>query len=155
MGAKYQQLADRLIAAARTGQRVVEFTFDEVAGLVGGLPPSAHERRQWWANSSSVQAQAWREADWHVDHVNFIQQQVRLLRGKVGGSYLARGRRPASETASAVLVNESDLAELDVRVHMTWQHAWSRLARRGRRLGVPRASAVTRDLPAHLARPGH
>ncbi|MFD4190740.1 GIY-YIG nuclease family protein [Amycolatopsis thermoflava] len=55
--------------------------------------------------------------------MDFIQQQVRLLRGKVGGSYLARGRRPASETAAAVLVNESDLAELDVRVHMTWQHA--------------------------------
>lgn len=55
--------------------------------------------------------------------VNFAQQRVRFARGKVGGSYLARGRRPASETAVAVLVSETELAELDVRVHMTWQRA--------------------------------
>ena len=28
---------------------------------------SAYKLRQWWANDSKVQGQAWRAAGWHVD----------------------------------------------------------------------------------------
>ncbi len=35
-------------------------TFEQIAGLVGGLPPSAYRYREWWANSRShVEAAAW------------------------------------------------------------------------------------------------
>lgn len=123
MTGKYAPLADHLAALAAAGSHSAEFDFAEVAGLVGGLPDSAYRNRQWWANSSLVQAQAWREADWHVDYVSFDRQRVRFTRGKVGGTYQERGRRPAAETAAAVLVTETDSAELDVCVHMTWLRA--------------------------------
>jgi predicted GIY-YIG superfamily endonuclease len=120
---KYRQLSEHLAALAESGRESAEFGFADISALVDGLPPSAYENRQWWANSSLTQAQAWRDADWHVEYVSFDRQRVRFARGKVGGSYQARGRRPASETAAAVLVTETDSAELDVRVRMTWQRA--------------------------------
>jgi hypothetical protein len=98
----------------------VECTFAEIAALVDGLPASAFESRQWWANSSLTQTQAWRQAGWHVDGVEFGRQRVRFARGKVGGSYLARGRRPATEKAVSLLLTELEPVELDVQVRMRW-----------------------------------
>jgi hypothetical protein len=114
---KYEPLRQHL--AARDGSSV-ELTFAEIAELVHGLPASAYGTRQWWANSSLTQAQAWRQADWHVDTVSFDRRRVRFARGKVGGSYLARGRKPAKEKAAPVLSDEFDPVELDVRVHLRW-----------------------------------
>lgn len=123
MTGKYQPLAARLAALSASDRHSVEFTFAEIADVVGGLPPTAYGTRQWWANSSSIQAQAWRDADWHVDHVNFERELVRFARGRVGGSYRERGHRSARDTAAAVLVTETDSVELDVRIAMTWQRA--------------------------------
>jgi hypothetical protein len=55
---KYDPLTEALRAAAARGQDTVEMSLRQVADLVGGLPASS-ERRQWWANSSQVQALAW------------------------------------------------------------------------------------------------
>jgi hypothetical protein len=123
--------------------------FDDCNSLkVGGLPPTAYDTRQWWANSSSSHAQSWRDADWHIDYVDFRRQRVRYTSGRVGGSYRDRGHRPAREAAA--LVAETDAAELDVRVHMSWQRAgqvaldtratWCFLPCRARRasIGSPR-----------------
>lgn len=117
MTGKYEPLRQHL--ATRDGSSV-ELTFAEIAELVHGLPASAYGSRQWWANSSLTQAQAWRQADWHVDTVSFDRRRVRFARGKVGGSYLARGRRPAGEKAAPVLPDEFEPVELDVRVRMRW-----------------------------------
>ncbi|MEU8632909.1 hypothetical protein AB0C38_12125 [Amycolatopsis sp. NPDC048633] len=117
MTGKYEPLRQHL--AARDGPSV-ELTFAEIAELVHGLPASAYSTRQWWANSSVTQAEAWRQADWHVDTVSFDRRRVRFARGKVGGSYLARGRRPATKKAAPVLPDEFDPIELDVRVQMRW-----------------------------------
>jgi hypothetical protein len=117
MTGKYEPLRHHL--ATQDGGSV-ELTFADIAALVDGLPASAYGSRQWWANSSLTQAEAWRQADWHVDQVNFDRQRVRFARGKVGGSYLARGRRPATERAIAVLSDEFEPVELDVRVRMRW-----------------------------------
>jgi hypothetical protein len=114
---KYEPLRHHL--TARDGDSV-ELTFTEIAALVDGLPPSAYSSRQWWANSSLTQAEAWRQADRHVDLVDFDRQRVRFARGKVGGSYLARGRRPAVERVIPVLSGEFEPVELDVRVRMRW-----------------------------------
>jgi hypothetical protein len=63
---KYAPLRQYLERAAARGQASVEMDFAQVADLVGGLPVSAYHRRQWWANDSKVEAQAWRAAGWHA-----------------------------------------------------------------------------------------
>jgi hypothetical protein len=52
---KYEPLTALLRAASARGQRTVELDFEAIAMAVGGLPPSS-DVRQWWANSSQVQA---------------------------------------------------------------------------------------------------
>ena len=59
----------------------MEFTFAEIAALVGGLPPSAYEWPAWWSNSGHTQAEAWRQANWRVDQVSLDRQRVRFARG--------------------------------------------------------------------------
>ncbi|MEV6646508.1 hypothetical protein [Amycolatopsis sp. NPDC051371] len=144
MSGKYEPLRQHL--AARDGSSV-ELTFAEIAELVHGLPASAYGSRQWWANSSLTQAEAWRQADWHVEMVSFDGRRVRFARGKVGGSYLARGRRPAKGETAPVPPAEFDPAELDVRVRMRWQlPAAVTLDETGRLLFpvLPRTSGVYR-----------
>jgi hypothetical protein len=73
--AKYDELRHFL---ART-KRPIEMTFDHIANLVGGLPPSAYEHRAWWSNNlDHVQAQAWMRAGRRVDWVNILRRRVRF-----------------------------------------------------------------------------
>jgi hypothetical protein len=101
----------------------VEFDFADIGALVGGLPPTAYDVRQWWGNARSVQALAWRDADWHVEQVNFDRQRVRFERGRVGGGFQAHRGRPVKEKLVAAFAPETYLAELDVRVNTTWERA--------------------------------
>lgn len=116
---KYASLKDRLAGLAEEGREVVDLAFADIADLVGGLPPSAYETRQWWANSSLVQAQAWRGADWHVASVDFTRQRVRFERGRDGRAYTRR----AEVEQTAELLPERDLPEVDVRVRLMWRRA--------------------------------
>lgn len=51
--------------------------FDEIANLVGGLPPSAFRHRPWWANDARhVQAAAWMAAGWRTEAVDLDRRQV-------------------------------------------------------------------------------
>ena len=77
MTGKYEPLTDVLRSVAGRGQDTVEFDFDEIDQLVGGLPESAG-LRQWWANSSRSQALAWRAAGFHVDQVWLTRRRVRF-----------------------------------------------------------------------------
>jgi hypothetical protein len=86
MSGKYDPLRVLLLAAADRGQGVVELAFDEIARLVGGLPESATTLRSWWANSSHVQALAWRSAGFHVEQVYLDRGRVRFARGERRGS---------------------------------------------------------------------
>lgn len=88
---KYDALADHL-SLVPADQLDITMSFAEVDRIVGGLPPSAYEIRQWWANDSKVEARAWRSAGWHVDKqgVDLNAQTVRFARGRVGGT---RARR--------------------------------------------------------------
>jgi hypothetical protein len=89
--AKYDPLAEHLHQIP-PDQATTTMSFERVAELVGGLPPTAYRLRQWWANDSKVEARAWRSAGWHVARggVDFGAQTVRFGRGKVGGQ---RARR--------------------------------------------------------------
>ena len=61
---KYDPLRDHL-AGYGAGDEV-QLTFSEVEEFVGRLPLGARRLRQWWANGSTAQAQAWRAAGWRV-----------------------------------------------------------------------------------------
>jgi len=89
--AKYEPLAEYL-RSLPPDRDTVTLTFERISRIVGGLPPSAYELRQWWANASKVEARAWRGAGWHVDRhgVDFGAQAVTFARGRVGGT---RARR--------------------------------------------------------------
>lgn len=100
MAGKYDRLTVELRAAAKRGQRTVDMEFDQVAALVGGLPPSAMSR-QWWANSSHTQASAWHAAGFHVASVSLDRRRVRFSLGQVGGNYNDDGRRSTAPDRKA------------------------------------------------------
>lgn len=83
---RYEPLAAYLEDAAREGSSAVELTFDEIAGLVGALPATAYQRRQWWANDvggTHVQARAWLGAGWAVASVDLVARNVSFTRAGV------------------------------------------------------------------------
>ena len=81
--AKYDPLRNHL---REVGGDVVEVTFEDLAELVSGLPPSALEHRAWWANGSTVRAQSWRAAGFYVSQISRDSGRVRFERGEPGGA---------------------------------------------------------------------
>lgn len=75
--AKYDGLRHFLEEAATDR---ATYSFAEVGDTVGGLPPSASDHREWWANSSSPQARAWLAAGFRVEMVNVSSKVVRFAR---------------------------------------------------------------------------
>jgi hypothetical protein len=74
--AKYDALADHL-ADLRTDR--VTLGFDEIDGVVGGLPRNARADRTWWGNTTNRtrgQAHAWMGVGWRVDRVSLIREEV-------------------------------------------------------------------------------
>ncbi|MGP7997353.1 MAG: hypothetical protein ACLPKI_08540 [Streptosporangiaceae bacterium] len=79
---KYDSLRDYL-AGYGAGDEV-RLTFGEVEEFAGRLPLGARRLRQWWANDSTVQAQAWRAAGWRVLLVDMGAEQVLFARSPAG-----------------------------------------------------------------------
>lgn len=140
MSGKYQPLADYL-AGLPAEQATVELTFEEVARLVGELPPSARTTRTWWGNSSHTQALAWRAAGWHVAAVEMSGRRVRFARGRVGGSRadgVGAPRRHTTISTSQPIRQTNGRSAEDVpvlgghahpveNVQVTVRFAWQRL----------------------------
>ena len=66
--AKYDPLREHL---ERGGVDHLSLTFAQIDTLVGGLPPSAFEKDQWWANEDvrttrHTQCKSWQEAGYTV-----------------------------------------------------------------------------------------
>lgn len=97
---KYDSLS-RFLEGVQDDQRQIELSFGRVDGLVGGLPPSARRLRTWWANNSQAQSLAWNRCGWHVQSVDLAGGSVVFARGRVGGTYAARGRAAASAFPAA------------------------------------------------------
>jgi hypothetical protein len=55
-------------------------TFTQVEAIVGSLPASARTHREWWVNSSTAGAKAWREVGWSVRSVDLAAAQVIFTR---------------------------------------------------------------------------
>lgn len=54
-------------------------TFRQVEEIIGaGLPPSARQHRNWWANDSvgHTQSQQWLDAGWRVSNINMTEERV-------------------------------------------------------------------------------
>lgn len=129
---KYEPLA-RFLDGLPDDQHSVDLSFDRIDGLVGGLPPSSRKLRTWWANNSQGQSVAWRRSGWHVRTVDLAARTVVFSRGKVGGSYAARGRTAASAVGvvsppalpddgppDAVVVEPTYIETVDARVVFNW-----------------------------------
>jgi len=72
---KYVPLRELLSRSAGT----VELSFAELDELVEGLPPSARNYREWWANATrNPQAHAWLDAGKKVTIVNLSRERVRF-----------------------------------------------------------------------------
>ena len=73
---KYTPLFEHL---CRAGDGPLEMTFDEIDGLVGGLPASANRLPAWWANDAggrNAQAKAWLDAGRTIDRVDVAGRRV-------------------------------------------------------------------------------
>ena len=74
--AKYDPL--RIFLAIQRGP-IITLDFDEIAEMVGGLPPSAYQYSAWWANDDPhVQAASWGDAGWIAHEVDLNRRRVRF-----------------------------------------------------------------------------
>ena len=61
----------------------MRLTFNEIARLVGALPASAWQHREWWGNEAEgqhVQAHAWLDAGWRVAVIDQRDEWVEFER---------------------------------------------------------------------------
>lgn len=71
---KYEPLYEYL---KRSGQSSVRLSFAEIEKVLGDkLPASAYKYPAWWANGGHIQANAWLDAGYKVDNVNWNMQSV-------------------------------------------------------------------------------
>lgn len=110
--AKYDPL--RAVLAEREDR--VELSFEEIDRLVGGLPTSARNHREWWANTHATpQARAWLTCGRRVEMVSFARERVRFAPPASDG-VTARARDHVG-----VPVPQLTGGELDVRVLARWE----------------------------------
>ncbi len=82
-GSKYYPLFDHLQSV---NQDEVVLTFAEIEAMLGGgLPASAHDRKNWWSNrdtATALQSGAWVKAGYHVEDVDIGQKKVTFCKYK-------------------------------------------------------------------------
>lgn len=80
---KYAPLEVHLLSVP-SGQNEVTLQFEGIERMLEAeLPPSAYQYQAWWANEADglhVQAHAWLNAGWIVDHVDQDRRLVRFRR---------------------------------------------------------------------------
>ena len=86
MAGKYTPL-EHYLRGLPESQREVTLPYAQIERILNDkLPPSAHKHQAWWANQvktgTHVESQAWMDAGWKVDSVNFNQKWVRFHRGR-------------------------------------------------------------------------
>jgi hypothetical protein len=115
--AKYDGLRDFLQKATADH---VTYSFTEVGDTVGGLPPSASDHREWWANSSSPQARAWLGAGFRVEMVNVASGVVRFVRTSPVHSQ-ARAQEARSAIPAPITPQVASMPqEFDLGVRGSW-----------------------------------
>ncbi len=83
MAGKYTPL-EHYLRDLPASQKEITLTFDQIERILNDkLPHSAYEYQAWWANEKEgnhVNAQAWANAGWKVESVDFNRKQARLIR---------------------------------------------------------------------------
>lgn len=75
---KYDALTDYL--GVKNQQRLT-LSFREIEAVLGfSLPPSAYKYRAWWANGGHTHADAWSNAGYCVDVVDFVNKTTSFVR---------------------------------------------------------------------------
>jgi hypothetical protein len=140
MAGKYQPLMEHLSAASAKGRQAVEMGFDEIADLVGGLPPSITQR-QWWANTDHPQAAAWRGAGYEVERVYLDRRRVRFVRRPVAGPHAAARVTDLTPRVPEVRWDgargPAPIELVDVRVGFGWQPVGAVVLDAGGKLRFP------------------
>ena len=81
MAGKYIPL-ENYLASLLVSQREVTMNFYQIERILNAkLPASAHQYQAWWRNQKEgthVEAQAWLDAGWKSDTVNFTSKWVRI-----------------------------------------------------------------------------
>jgi hypothetical protein len=76
---KYGPLCDYLVINKAS---YVKLTYPEIEKVINDqLPKSASNYREWWANGSHIQANAWLDAGYKVDKVA-LGQYVEFIKSK-------------------------------------------------------------------------
>ncbi len=79
---KYEPL-QKYLEQRKNTHKDIYLSFAKIEEIISDkLPPSAFEYREWWANElvgSHVQAQAWMNAGWKVESVDFTRKSVRFI----------------------------------------------------------------------------
>lgn len=105
MAGKYEPLSRVLQSASGP----VEFTFDQLDELIGGLPASARTHRSWWGNTANTTAghtRSWIETGYVVDAVDLSSATVRFASGRIED----RTRGPQGPRTSPLLDGVDALA---------------------------------------------
>ena len=116
MSRKYDALREFL---ATTRRDPVSMSFEEIDGLVGGLPDSAYKYREWWANSPShVGARdGWISAGMRTGPVDMIARTVTFTRAGVKSPLRAASRTQGSRgrrtVAAPETIGEGEVAGLN------------------------------------------
>ena len=81
MDGKYGPLYDHIRRLDESGVREWHATFGEIEKIIGDtLPPSAHERSEWWANGGHYYAEAWMGMGWKTHSLNLAGEKVSFRR---------------------------------------------------------------------------
>jgi hypothetical protein len=83
MAGKYNPLKNYL-RDLPANQKELTLSFEQIEQIINSkLPPSAYRYQAWWANEKEgnhVNARAWINAGWKIEHVDFNRKQARLVR---------------------------------------------------------------------------
>lgn len=128
MTGKYEPLHQHLVADFRRGDDAVQLSFAELDTLVCGLPASARNYREWWANSGQPHSWSWRDAGWRVAKVDQVKGFVRFERSAQAGARPTAGSpkgAPAPRTTKVVIDAGSlpVLERSETRVEFEWRDA--------------------------------
>ena len=106
---------------------VFEVTFGDLDAVVGGLPNSAYQYREWWSNGDSPQSRAWTAAGWRVDQAILTAERVRFRRTatRVRPASVERQAPPAVRAVEPTKLTTAHPGQQDVQlrvvVSLTWQ----------------------------------
>jgi hypothetical protein len=124
---RYDPLTESL---SRESEDSIEFTFEDIDELVGGLPPSARKHAAWWSNGqSSHQARYWLEAGRRAKP-DFMRGVIRFDRAPAGDNAPAnQEQRRESHAAPAVVTTRKPVVLTPTGEHVRasisyeWQSA--------------------------------